>query len=97
MKKISKKIIHRRIKKKIYKSGRPTGPMLSPPVQMSSMPGFQQIMMELPKESLPTSITSQYKDSYAVNTGDVLPSINNRGDSTQTIGLLRKQFQLAPS
>lgn len=97
MRKESKKILHRRIKKKTYKSGRPTGPMLSPPVQMSSMPGFQQIMMELPRESLPTSITSQYKDTSAVDTGNVLPSINNRGDSTQTIGLLRKQFQIAPS
>ena len=92
-----KKVLHR-IRRRITGRGRKPMPpsFTAPPAPLPQGP--HQLFMELPASSLPTEITSRYKDVAAVNDGTTLPSINNKGmDTPTTVGLLRKQFQVAPS
>jgi hypothetical protein len=81
-------------------------PLVPASREISSIPGFHQLMMELPAASLPLEITSRYRDNQPSSDSPTLPNINNKitpdmetgtmGTGT-TLGLLRKRFQLPPS
>lgn len=103
----NKKIFHKGKIHKLKLGGKKgRRPLVPPSREVSSMPGFHQLMMELPAASLPLEITSRYKDNQPPSDSQTLPNMNNKitpdmetntmGTGT-TIGLLRKRFQLPPS